>query len=101
MNKKQLKKFRSMLIEAADAHLKSGGEITSGAFIRSENRCCPIGCVTGTKDNLSYEVMLKEKLGFNITNEEMWDFVFSFDGVLRLENDLTKLGQELRKKYIK
>jgi hypothetical protein len=113
VTKKQLNKLRSTLIKACNAHVKAGGKIISGIFADgSVNGCCPVYCATAdvTDDNIGYFDALNQKIGFEISVEDMWrlidgiDFNSSLPGAVTFQDNnhpLFVLGQEIRKKYIK
>lgn len=108
MKNTQAKKMRERLIKACDKHLKNGGTIASGCFSDGDNSFCPITCLIGDiKDVPTEELSLKvsKKLGFKVGEFEIWDFIFNFDGSLAVADSTTnlpaKMGQALRKKYLK
>jgi hypothetical protein len=99
----QIKKFRSLLIKACDAHIKAGGTIITVLFTNGSNECCLIQCAT--RDWRHYEDRLEKLLGFRLSEDVIGDFISAFDGdtypYSGSSNSLaTKLGKELRKKYI-
>jgi hypothetical protein len=108
MTKEHLKKFRSALIRAVNKHIKNGGELIIGSFGYNNTRMCPIGCLTGTPTfNFTYEMLLSKKMGFKVSNKDMWSFIGGFDNlwpgatVQPSNDDMFALGQEMREKYLK
>jgi hypothetical protein len=113
MNKEEIKILKDRLIEAIDLHLKNGGKLISGGF-GYEDRCCPIDCLVkgiathSKKGYCGFNTRMSRALGFEISKQEMWDFIYSYDvGVgdkpmMQIFNtDLGKLGKQIRKKYDK
>ena len=106
MKPAQVKKFRSSLFRACNAFVKGGGKIDIGNFIY-----CPIGVATHKygKGGVSVQTRLRRRLGFAVSNQDMWSFIRGFDGFIPYPNgindgttnmELYKLGQEFRKKYL-
>lgn len=107
MNPEQLKIFKQALIEATDKYIAEGGKVVPGRFSGNNSRC-PMGCLLPSIDEPMFQVLTKQ-LGFEITDREVWDFVFGFDGskgltdlgLTDIESPTYLLGRELRAKYIK
>jgi hypothetical protein len=108
MTKTQAKKFQSLLIKGCNAHIKAGGRIISSQFTSDfqKRACCPIGCTVprSPSDDIGsdYDTRLSDKLGFEVTKEDFWAFVYAFDDTTSFEADslAAQVGRELRKKYI-
>lgn len=102
MSPEQLERFKQALIGAAEQYLAEGGKIVHGRFASSSGRC-PMGCLL-PEINLPMFITLTNRFGFPITDAEVWDFVYGFDGSRGLTDDETPtylLGKELRARYIK
>lgn len=105
MDQKQISKFRTLLIEACDKHIASGGAITDSGF-GSGHYLCPITCLVGYQKDGVYSQRIAEVAGLPIFPGDMWSFIRGFDNPPPNEdtdphpNDLVKLGQELRQKYL-
>lgn len=100
----KIAKLRTSLVKACDAHIKSGKKIVSGHFHDTVDGCCPIACFVGNPADEKYSDALQKKLEFVFPNDAMWAFIDGFDAnVLSVHKGTPefKLGQELRKKYIK
>jgi hypothetical protein len=111
--KEQLEHFRTLIIEACEAHIQSGGTIRERSF-GGCNDCCPITCLVGSMETVTdRDLAMNIKLGFVLETGLMWRFIDAFDGRAvdgRYANPnpdteeakfLINLGMELRKKYIK
>lgn len=102
MSPEQLAQFKQALIEATDQYLANGGRVAPGRFVSSRS-CCPMGCLL-PEINEPMFLLLTKKLGFEVTDREVWDFIFGFDGTRALVDDDSPaylLGRELHTKYIK
>lgn len=104
MNAKQIETFKQAVIAAVDKHLADGGTLSIGTFGSGECRC-PISCLMGIdepEDNSSRALVehLSKKMGFDLSDEEVWSFIDGFDGnSWRHDNTMKSLGRELRNKY--
>jgi hypothetical protein len=109
MDKEQLETFKTQLSLAIEAHLANGGKLISGSF--GYGKClCPIACLVNepelpTKFEMAfsrkYEKAVSEKLGFEVSANDMWDFIGAFDDEDKLTiNEVMVIGIELRKKYL-
>lgn len=99
----KVKRLRTLLVRACNAHIKKGGKIRDRSFTK-DGACCPIRCATGAP-TVPYTKMLTEKLKFDFSPDDMWSFIRGFDGdnnnsLYSGGEEYYKLGQELRKKYI-
>lgn len=98
------KKLRTLLVKSVNAHLKKGGKLISGGF-EDRDGYCPIGIATLGVDELDFDKKLSKKLGFRLTDKDMWSFIFGFDGggkgLLKDKDPFVSLGAALRKKYAK
>jgi hypothetical protein len=109
MDKEQLESFKNQLSLAIEKHLASGGKLISGSF-GVGNCLCPIACLVNEPTSpykfekaysRKYEKAVSEKLGFEVSSNEMWDFIGAFDDEDRLTiNEVMVIGFELRKKYL-
>ncbi len=100
MSPEQLEQFKQALIEASDKYIADGGKIIRGRFVSDSGRC-PMGCLLPEIKLPMFQV-LTNKFGFEITDQEVWDFVYGFDGSRALtdeESPTYLLGRELRAKY--
>lgn len=107
MNKDQLDKLRSVLVQACDAHIANGGRIVSNHFYGTNKGCCPITCVRrlhGYSSDISFIDALSQAIGTEIDDYQFWSFVDGFDDrsspILNSDPELFDLGKELRNKYI-
>ncbi len=99
MSPEQLEQFKQALIEASDKYIAEGGRIAQGRFYGKYSRC-PMGCLLPEISEPMSRI-LTQKFGFEITDREVWDFVFGFDGsFVDDESPTYLLGRELRAKYI-
>jgi hypothetical protein len=105
MDKEQLETFKTKLSLAIENHLARGGTLISGSFGFGK-RLCPIAClvdnlVVDRDSSTKYQIALSEKLGFEVSPSEMWDFIGAFDDEDKLTiNEVMVIGIELRKKYL-
>lgn len=103
LTQEQFDIFEQQITAAIDAHLAKGGKLIYGAFGIKES-CCPITCLTGTYSPFTingFHIALAKKLNFDFPQEDMWEFVHGFDNnYCREKNQLYKLGQKLRQKYL-
>lgn len=101
------KKLRILLVRSVNAHIKKGGKLISGGFQDTKGAYCPIGCATIGVKNDGFHNKLAEKLGFKLSEDDMWSFIYGFDnhGSLSLslkdKNPFVVLGASLYKKYSK
>lgn len=104
MNAKIYNKFKNLITKACDKHVKDGKKIISGRFQNNEG-CCPISCVIGYPDSRDYFELMNEKLGVKVPEKQYWQFISGFDASSAdpdyVGTQLFKLGQALRKKYLK
>ena len=106
--------LESALLESCDKFIKKGGIIKSGLFVSTLNgkECrCPIGTLDSSDDLTTYSNRAySNRISiFGINNQEMWAFVFGFDGHARSTVNKTvtddtlvyyNLGKKFRKHYI-
>lgn len=98
--------FRTQLIAAMDEYVADGGTIISGRFGGYDDASCPLTCLLQPWPSDGESAMVNEKLtqhfGFVVSDEEVWDFIFNFDGSGRKDTPsrMAILGRELRDKYI-
>ena len=100
----KVERLKKLLVKACNTHIKAGGKVVSGTF-HNKKGCCPIYCATKTDGDGNFRLALEEKLGFKLTDINLFDFMSGFDypstsGTWKT-NAETKLGQALRKKYVK
>jgi len=105
MNQEQLNKFETLIIEAVEKHLASGGELVTGQFTSGvDNTCkCPISCIIDPNNEKSYSEQLSDKIGFEITDHDMWAFIYGFDYTGNNPDPKSRLfcfGHEMRQKYL-
>lgn len=97
----KVERLKKLLVKACNAHIKAGGKIVTGAF-RNKKGCCPIYCATKTGNVGNFKLVLEEKLGFSLSNIDLFAFIDGFDSTHTWRaNAESKLGKALRKKYIK
>ena len=105
MTPANLKKFRAALIRATNKHIKSGHKIIAYAFRnRATGDMCPIGALIDDYEAIGDRDFLQPIIDkYGITNTEITDFVRAFDNSPTTvgNDDIVKLGQEMRKRYIK
>jgi len=103
MTKEQLKKFRTALIRSCNAWIKAGYKLNTGTY-----DYCPIDILTRKvpDKSLSFPERLTRRLGFLVSEKDVYSFVCGFDGITGLDkrigtivNNAFLLGRELRKKY--
>jgi hypothetical protein len=110
MNIEHFNKFRDALTKAVKEHTEKGGTIISGKFREWDKLTCqcPITCLLGekSKDSLMSKA-IAEKLDIPFTADDMWSFIYAFDGreqeVWRgtINQELWVFGKELRAELIK
>lgn len=106
MNKENIDKLRTALIEACDKQIKNGTRIAIGAFGNGKDWCCPIQCLVGKKVEQKYADHVAKRVGFDFSDTDLWLFIGGFDRTADQlnadykKNPLVKLGQEIREKYI-
>lgn len=100
MDNIQLGLFKQALMQACDHHIANGGTIQSMLFGGGNCRC-PIACMVSNFGK-GYRQELCERMGFEITSDEFWNFIDGFDeaGFVNLDCPMFKLGTEFRKKYL-
>jgi len=102
MNTEQLATFKQELIQACDAHIASGGTLMRGTFGNGDNCKCPLSCLIPRVAETTINISLSEKLGFVITYDEVWGFIYGFDRKTNEHEysiEAYRLGQELANKY--
>jgi hypothetical protein len=100
MDSIQLGLFKQALIEACDKHLAIGGTIQSMLFGGGVCRC-PIACLV-VNSGKGYRLPLCERMGFEISEDDFWNFLDGFDdsGIVHNDSEMYQLGVELRAKYL-
>jgi hypothetical protein len=112
MNQQDRELFEQTLIKYADQHLANGGRIICGKFNGfTEGECCPVAATmenffqTRSRDvHKEYCAQyLSSVLQMQISNDELFSFIFGFDGrspEKGSDPECYQIGQKLRGLYI-
>ena len=104
----QFETFKQALVAAVEEHLAAGGTLATGTF--GKGTClCPLSCLLGKewqtaadRSGKGLEQVFYNKMGFSISNDEMWSFIGGYDHTgfdTDKSQTMRDLGQEIRKKY--
>ena len=107
MNNAQAERFQELLEEACDHHIEyDGGTVITRVFQTEAGGQCPLTCLFG---RIGVDLMVAECNDMldtkSVTDEELWAFIFAFDGSVTSEPDkhfvsAILIGRALRGKYI-
>jgi hypothetical protein len=116
MTPEQASTFKEYIIAAIEKQLAEGGRILSCAFggrdyAREDDPTppyCPVACLIGGAltgaDDGSYHDKVSETLGFEISCQELWSFIYAFDDHPQpsgmRDEAMAAVGTELRAIYI-
>lgn len=120
MNYKDIRKIKSVFRKAIKIHLKKGGKLIDGGYVRENipaSLCaCPVQVVIGSADNSLYGVVPKARAltkicGIEISRMQMAAITNGYDNILGSGfypikdhgtpgyAKLYRLGKELRKEF--
>ena len=110
MTPEQRIELKDLLTRSCEAVIADGKKITTGTFGFVGSQCfCPIGaaCIDMWHVLGGYHGMLSKKIGFEVSDLDMYAFIDGFDGGTHRQPrhdqdpELFVMGQEFREKYIK